>query len=667
MVEPKQGINALAGKDDMMHNRPNHRTGIKNDAGVDSGDEKPKGESKRLIRRRGFLIFQFIWPSRSYYNPVLVASSSPSRPEDESSRKRPSEEAALANTGYTVVDSGASKKQAYSAVGGLSAPRASGLSASRDSEYMPSISYQYATALANGGSSFAALTQQQQQNELIQQALRAHSSEQRTGHELLRMLNNQIQSSAPATDDSNVSQSLQLEQDRVQSLLNVISQRQQQINGQREAFALQGFNKQQALRGQDGSSSYSASAAASMLGGDMRNTWSAVLADNRAASAAPAHRQHESSDVRVQELLAQIHAQEAGNNSSVNNIAPSPCVAGFPIQSGSGNLSWLQGFGASRRVGAQDTVGSTILDDMLAQVRGQEAATASNAHQFSRGPMTPPQANLPGALPNDAFLQQLLQQGLQPRFQAQPAIQVDQTSADSAFMARIYGSLATQMNTPQDARERLAALQQWQVQAPPPIAHPTPDNSAWVQSILAQINNAGQLRGPPGPTGANAAKSQEPVTSVPMEAPSDVDQLSKYQVLIRRQLEYFISKKDDADYSVQGRKKQARLDQVGIRCKHCSHLPHRLRGRGAGYYPAKLSGVYQAAQNMATNHLNQFCNSIPPEIREQLRALRGGRHDSAAGGGKQYWADMCQEIGLIEEEDGLRFRSPPVLPPNNRR
>jgi hypothetical protein len=146
-------------------------------------------------------------------------------------------------------------------------------------------------------------------------------------------------------------------------------------------------------------------------------------------------------------------------------------------------------------------------------------------------------------------------------------------------------------------------------------------------------------------------------SSLPMNSESDTEHLSKYQILIRRQLEYFVSKEDDVGYSVQGRKQQIFLGQVGIRCRYCSHLPHRLRGRGSGYYPAKLSGVYQAVQNMATNHLNQYCNIIPHTIREELCSLRGGRHESIAGGGKQYWANKCIEIGLEERNGGLYFKS----------
>ena len=177
--------------------------------------------------------------------------------------------------------------------------------------------------------------------------------------------------------------------------------------------------------------------------------------------------------------------------------------------------------------------------------------------------------------------------------------------------------------------------------------------SATLQSLLASDHLHNVTR---GRVTERAAINNSAVTTVPMDCESDTEQLSKYQVLIRLQLEYFVSQDDDVAYSVQGRKKQIVVGQVGIRCRHCSYLPHRLRGRGAGYYPAKLSGVYQAAQNMATNHLNQHCNIIPAAIREELCSLRGGRHESSTGGGKQYWTNKCTEIGLIERDDGVYFR-----------
>ena len=79
----------------------------------------------------------------------------------------------------------------------------------------------------------------------------------------------------------------------------------------------------------------------------------------------------------------------------------------------------------------------------------------------------------------------------------------------------------------------------------------------------------------------------------------DTEQLSEYQILVRRQLEVFEATQEDVESNTQGRKKPVVLGQVGLRCRHCAAYPLRTRGRGAVYYPAKLFGIYQAAQNMA--------------------------------------------------------------------
>lgn len=111
----------------------------------------------------------------------------------------------------------------------------------------------------------------------------------------------------------------------------------------------------------------------------------------------------------------------------------------------------------------------------------------------------------------------------------------------------------------------------------------------------------------------------------------DEEQLSEYQMLVRKQLEIFEAQPEDVESNTQGRKKQVALGQVGIRCRHCAGFPLRQRGRGAVYYPAKLHGVYQAAQNMASSHLCESCQCIPPPLKAELRNLRD-RRDTASGG-----------------------------------
>jgi hypothetical protein len=136
----------------------------------------------------------------------------------------------------------------------------------------------------------------------------------------------------------------------------------------------------------------------------------------------------------------------------------------------------------------------------------------------------------------------------------------------------------------------------------------------------------------------------------------DVEHLSDYQILVRQQLELFEADANDVECNTQGRKKPVTIRQVGLRCRHCAMTPYRHRGRGAVYYPAKLDGVYQAAQNMAGSHLCKpgVCPHLPPLQQQQLKELRA-RRDNASGG-KQYWADGCRALGLMETaEHGLRF------------
>jgi hypothetical protein len=149
--------------------------------------------------------------------------------------------------------------------------------------------------------------------------------------------------------------------------------------------------------------------------------------------------------------------------------------------------------------------------------------------------------------------------------------------------------------------------------------------------------------------------------SIPLGLPCDDEHLSEYQILVRQQLELFEAEQEDVDSNTQGRKKAVVLGQVGLRCKHCAGLTLRQRGKGSVYYPTKLTGIYQAAQNMASSHLVDACPCIDERMKVQLMALRQ-RRDTASGG-KQYWADGAKAVGLYETESGLRLNRQPAAQP----
>mmetsp|Transcript_14803 Transcript_14803/g.17821 ORF Transcript_14803/g.17821 Transcript_14803/m.17821 type:complete len:285 (-) Transcript_14803:200-1054(-) len=175
-------------------------------------------------------------------------------------------------------------------------------------------------------------------------------------------------------------------------------------------------------------------------------------------------------------------------------------------------------------------------------------------------------------------------------------------------------------------------------------------------------SNSAQQTTVAGPTPApSTSVAQSEITSSNGEQgrtallyiPCDDDELSDYQCLIRKQIEVFEAQAEDVQSNAQGRNKPIKLGQVGIRCKHCASCAPRNRLRGATYYPAKLNGLYQAAQNMASSHIVGNCEKIPSNLKQLLRNLKDRK--SPAGGGKQYWADGAKVLGIHDNDGVLRF------------
>lgn len=184
----------------------------------------------------------------------------------------------------------------------------------------------------------------------------------------------------------------------------------------------------------------------------------------------------------------------------------------------------------------------------------------------------------------------------------------------------------------------------------PPVGSSVSSN----QAVVLQGNTPLSTSGPTGAASAplpGQSTQHEPVVAY---LERDAHSLSEYQCLVRKQIEFFAASAEDASSNAQGRNKKIVYDQVGIRCRHCAWLTPRFRTRASVYYPQKLDGIYQAAQNMASMHLCVQCTYVPDEVREHL--VRSKDRKSSAGGGKQYWADGARELGIVEhDETGLRF------------
>ena len=142
--------------------------------------------------------------------------------------------------------------------------------------------------------------------------------------------------------------------------------------------------------------------------------------------------------------------------------------------------------------------------------------------------------------------------------------------------------------------------------------------------------------------------------TVPLALSSDEDFVSEYQCVLRMHIEYFEATADDIASSARGRNKPISLGQVGIRCRHCAHLPRQDRCKAATYYPTKLDRIYQTALNLARIHFMGACQDIPTEYRQLMQELCAGK--TFMGTGKEYWSEAAQLCGVVEYKEMLRFR-----------
>ena len=225
-------------------------------------------------------------------------------------------------------------------------------------------------------------------------------------------------------------------------------------------------------------------------------------------------------------------------------------------------------------------------------------------------------ANNPALLSNNAFLQYLanLQQpnaqsstgipGLQPLIQQQPqTASVDGSSyssnTQSAGPSPTLRAIGMNNNTgfvagqqiPRQSHASVAVFQNLSEPSPPIVLEDTRPPS------------------PPAVSPAIAAEDEEDYDSpgegvTPRRPPvclymsCDDQCISRYQCVVRQQIELFQALQSDRDANAQGRNRAITLGQVGIRCRHCSMLPNKQRKAGAVYFPSKVSFIELAMSQL---------------------------------------------------------------------
>lgn len=102
-------------------------------------------------------------------------------------------------------------------------------------------------------------------------------------------------------------------------------------------------------------------------------------------------------------------------------------------------------------------------------------------------------------------------------------------------------------------------------------------------------------------------------------------------------------------------------NQVGIRCKFCSHTDvQEQQAMSAVSYPVSSTGIHESVKRWIKIHLC-LCKFIPEDIKHKIFDLEKSASKNTR---RQYWVDSAKAIGIEDTVGGLRFTRD-VQDPNN--
>jgi len=140
---------------------------------------------------------------------------------------------------------------------------------------------------------------------------------------------------------------------------------------------------------------------------------------------------------------------------------------------------------------------------------------------------------------------------------------------------------------------------------------------------------------------------------VPLGSQSDYAILSGFLVFLRINcIEVFEASSQAV--KERSRYKQIFLNQVGIRCRFCAHLPYSQREKRSAAFPQTQCRIYQSVTMMICDHF-RVCKEMPKDIREtydrkKTKTKRGGEFEA-----KKYWTESSKKLGLLDTPFGIFY------------
>jgi hypothetical protein len=229
---------------------------------------------------------------------------------------------------------------------------------------------------------------------------------------------------------------------------------------------------------------------------------------------------------------------------------------------------------------SQNAVGFQLPPQQLQQPSFLDPATfLSAALLMQNGAML-----MPGGIPQQVMAQ---------TYYNNPIIPVVSTSngVDGGNVSNVNSMLL-----PNNAMLPAAALQQLvpmfaAAMGTVPAVVQTQQQQEQSQPLQQQVPPAAAVAANISPALVSSEQNDPQRGSIPLYLDHDENCLTAYQCFLRKQIELFEAGDDELKGTAQGRNTPLHQGQIGIRCRHCAHLPKAARARGGVYYSRTIDGV----------------------------------------------------------------------------
>jgi len=135
-----------------------------------------------------------------------------------------------------------------------------------------------------------------------------------------------------------------------------------------------------------------------------------------------------------------------------------------------------------------------------------------------------------------------------------------------------------------------------------------------------------------------------------------------YICLIRDQLEFFDASPEDVALC-KSKGVYAFDGQIGMRCKHCCCIPVAFRRKGSLVFARKLYTLYNYFNNIENNSHLKSCLFVPEATKKEIDQFAKRillQEVVSLRDGLGYWMRSAKDEGVVETNEGLRFKAPPL-------